>query len=487
MSGERNWSRRFRRGTASLYDIQAAPAAAANPDVELEDLALGSVAQPPVVQPLEEADGEIPNVPIPIEVPPPPNLASLPQRILHSGTVETLIGQNEDLMARLKVNLRRNASLEQRILELEKELSETRHENASLQDQYFIVQEKDRVYKAKAFEFESQYEGQKAEIEFLRTKLDEIAATTRSKIKVLETYMRRVRRWARPSMDRLRGRLEREKLRAIEFAHHIERLREEVAERDVEIGDLKRRLADLSRYEREREGRFQQDQARLVDSYEGKLRERLEQVAKLENDVKYFKERSSRVEDATRSQIEAENKAILYARKNADLERRLNTEVHQLQEQAATYRGEAKSLASELETARVEMRRAHEEREGLEAENARMADQLESLQTLWGESRRQIESLDLRLEALNKINQELAKKLKDQRVQIEAKSLELKPGESAPLRGDVDGDRLRELDSLLANIQSGFPMARSPAAARVRELEILEDAHEAPAEPAAGT
>jgi len=36
-----------------------------------------------------------------------------------SGTVETLIAHNEDLIARLKVNLRRNALLEQQILGLE--------------------------------------------------------------------------------------------------------------------------------------------------------------------------------------------------------------------------------------------------------------------------------------------------------------------------------------------------------------------------------
>lgn len=472
MSGERNWSRRFRRGTASLYDVQSANAVDTALTCGLEDLTSEDEALPPE----DEFENASPNVPIPIEIPPPPNLASLPSRILHSGTVETLIGQNEDLMARLKVNLRRNATLEQRILDLQNELNDTRSENASLQDQYFIVQEKDRIYKTKAFEIESQFDGQKAEITLLRTKLEEITATTQSKIKILETYVRRVRRWVRPSMDKLRGRLERERLRTIEFVHHIEQLRNGVAERDVEIGELKRRMEDLSRYEREREHQFQQDQARLVDSYEGKMRDQAEQALKLESDLKYFKERAQRLDEARREQVEAENKAILYARKNVDLERRLNTEIHQYQEQAAAYRGEAKALAAELETMRAEMRRSREEGERLQGENARMTDQLESLQTLWGETRRQTETLELRIDALNKINQELSKKLKDQRIAIETKSLGLKSAEAASHESDTNKrEQLQAMDSLLANIQSGFPMAQNAESARMRGLDIIED------------
>lgn len=466
MNGERNWSRRFRRGTAPLYDSSHATT-----EVEqLEDLTHDVSSLPPA-----EAIDETLKIPIPIEVPPPPNLASLPPRILHSGTVETLIGQNEDLMARLKVNLRRNATLEQQILVLESELQQTRHENSSLQDQYFIVQEKDRIYKAKNFELESQFESQKAEIELLRTKLEEITYSTQAKIKVLETYMRRVRRWARPSMDKLRARSERERLRTIELVHHIDQLRRDLAERDVDVGDLRRRIEELSHFERERERQFQQDQARLVDSYECKLRDQADLLQKLENDVRYFKERSSRLDVATREQVESENKAILYARKNSELEHRLNTDIHQFQEQAAAYRGEAKALAAALETMRAEMQHSRHERERLESENARMSDQLESLQALWAESRRDSEMLELRMEALNKINQELSRKFKEQRIQAESNSLELSSAPSAALKTESDSDQLRRLDSLLMNIESGFPMARSADAARMRTLEIIED------------
>lgn len=476
MLGERNWNRRFRRGTAPLHE---------NPEndrleIDEENLSSSILSNDlATAEPLGDIDmgdqEDSPNVPIPIEIPPPPNLAQLPPRILHSGTVETLIGQNEDLMARLKVNLRRNASLEQQILELERSLQQARQENASLQDQVFIVQEKDRIYKAKNFELESRFDDQAAEIELLRTKLEEITFTTQAKIKVLESYMRRVRRWARPSMDKFRGRLDRERLRTIELVHHIEQLRKEVAERDVQITEVKNQLEELTKFEREREQRFQQDQAQLVDRYESEAQERTRLIEKLEHDVQYFKERSSRLDTATRHQIEAENRAILYERKNVELERKLNTEVHSLQEAAATYRGEANALAAELESIRSETARLREERERSESENARLNEQMESLQALWGESRKENEALELRLAALNKINHELSRKLKDQRIQAETKALEL--GRTEPVsaaQANTASDRLRDLDSALATIESGFPKARTRDSEKVHGLEIVE-------------
>ncbi|MCM2282743.1 MAG: hypothetical protein NDI61_12950 [Bdellovibrionaceae bacterium] len=481
MVGERNWSRRFKRGTAPLYDVSGTQDRPCEDDVASADTSSLEDLTPEIfVGPPAEAIDDSLQVPIPTKIPPPPNLASLPPSILHSGAVETLIGQNEDLMARLKVNLRRNATLEQRILELEREMQQTRQENESLRDQVYIVQEKDRVYKAKNFELESQFDQQKAEIELLRTKLDEITFSTQSKIKVLETYMRRVRRWARPSMDKLRGRLDRERLRTVGLVHHIDQLRRELAERDYELSETKRQLEELQRYEREREGQFQQDQSRLVDNYESQMQEKKLLIEKLEGDLRYFKERSSRLDVVTREQVEAENKAILFARKNSELERKLNTEVHALQESAATYRGEAKSLAAELESVRAEIQRMRQDQERVENENARMSDQLESMQALWSESRRETETLELRLDALNKINQELSKKLKEQRLQSETQALNLKaPASHPPTKLDPTNDPFQRIDSALATIESGFPSARSAEAERMHALEILEPASHA--------
>jgi chromosome segregation ATPase len=201
------------------------------------------------------------------------------------------------------------------------------------------------------------------------------------------------------------------------------------------------------------------DQARLVDTYETRLREQTELCEKLGADINYFKERSQRLDMVTRKQVESENRSVLMERRAQELERKLATEVLEFQTQATTYRGEAKALAAELESLRNEMRRERDDRLRTDAENQRMTDQLESLQALWGESREQVETLELRLESLNKINQELSRKLKEQRLERENASLDLKPAQPAATvalrpqrRPQHDIEKLNKLDVLLATI-----------------------------------
>ena len=49
------------------------------------------------------------NIPTPNQIPVPLDLSELPDHILRSGAVEALTNQNEDLMARLSVVLRKTS------------------------------------------------------------------------------------------------------------------------------------------------------------------------------------------------------------------------------------------------------------------------------------------------------------------------------------------------------------------------------------------
>src|SRR4051812_19023876 len=89
----------------------------------------------------------IPDIALPNEIPPLPNLSDLPAQVLHSGTVETLLGQNEDLFARLKVSFRTNAELERQLMIKEQHELEIKHINSSLLAQIQIYQEKDKAHK----------------------------------------------------------------------------------------------------------------------------------------------------------------------------------------------------------------------------------------------------------------------------------------------------------------------------------------------------
>src|ERR1700761_7098993 len=87
-----------------------------------------------------EMDEIIEQIPLPNQLPKPPDLSRLPVEALRSSAVETLLGQNSDLMARLGVSLRKSGILETKLAELEKENLHLRHRYDAVKDQVLVVQ-----------------------------------------------------------------------------------------------------------------------------------------------------------------------------------------------------------------------------------------------------------------------------------------------------------------------------------------------------------
>ncbi len=426
----------FRRGTAplcdSICDSESGPSQHKHPTPNapnIADMYNDSSDQ-------DDCFSAVQNIPLPDEIPPPPRLSSLPPQILHSGTVETLIGQNEDLMARLKVNLRRNAILEQQILKLEKHAADIRHAHVSLQDQTRIVLEKSKGWQKKADQLENRlYENENLQ-ESIKTK-----------------EQAKLGHWI-------------EQVKKIKLAAATE-----VATRDVQIRDLRTRIEELSQHLGSRERTWQADQAFLVDKYESQLKQLTENKQQLEGDLIFFKDRATKIDDATQKQVEAENRAILFERKTKELEKKINFEVHELQTQTARYRGEAKMLASELESLRAETTQIRQHAESCEKENTHLKDQLESLQILWSENRKHCEALELRMESLNQINQELSRKLKEQRIDQETQLLDLK---KISAREALANELKTQEMECAPTRPASLPLSISSESVKARALTIVE-------------
>ena len=65
-------------------------------------------------------DQDVNRIPIPSEIPMAIDTSLIPKEVLRTGAVESLISQNEDLMARIKVLIRRQSSLENQLADSEK-------------------------------------------------------------------------------------------------------------------------------------------------------------------------------------------------------------------------------------------------------------------------------------------------------------------------------------------------------------------------------
>ena len=335
-------------------------------------------------------DGPSKLVPLPTEIPRPPDFSALPPSILHSGTVETLLGLNEDLMARLKINIRRNSVYEQQILELEKAQNELSFLNQSLTSQLELLAEK----------------GAKNDV--LRSKLaaaeeqrDRLKSSARSHL----AFRRRVLRWVKPLVKRLKKDLHIQ-------AERNTSLEAKLLNREAQLSDVRARLTDSITHIQNQEKIFVKDQAKIVEHYESKQNLLQKDNERFLNEIKLMRDKASRMDQVVAARAEAENKIIYLQRRADELEARLQREVAEQQNGANAYRLEAKSLALENRDliARVEELTTQYKNQSTSLE--RLQDQFESMQTLWADAQKKLEAARHNADKLNMVNQELAKKLK---------------------------------------------------------------------------
>ncbi|MEK7357595.1 MAG: hypothetical protein AAB250_14175 [Bdellovibrionota bacterium] len=407
-------------------------------------------------------------VPLPTEIPPPPNLSQLPAHILHSGTVETLIGQNEDLMVRLKVNIRRNGVLEQRILQQEQILEEIQAINASLVAQVQILQEKERLLRDRASGFDVRSDDMQSEILLLKTKL-EAAEERRDELHAgLDfemAFRRRVRKWVRPYINELRG--------------QTEFLDSQLNSREAALSDLRSRFEETIHQLQTLHRRHTEEKTQLVEQYEKRQEAIKAELAKANTEVKYLREKATRLDETLSAKSQTDNQNIYLERKIKDLESSLGGELKTFQEQAASFRKEAKALAVELATTCAELNEIRKERDEASAEKARVQDQFESLQAVWTETQKKMEASRLQQDALNKLNQELSRQLKEERKRKALSAADAVSVEPTLAAGPVPtpppvpataasttNQKLDRIENLLAEIESGFPIGR---------LDMIED------------
>lgn len=326
----------------------------------------------------------------PVDLPLPPDLSHLPPHVLHAGTIETLIGQNEDLMARLKVNLRRNGLLEQQIMTQQKSNDELMRSHDSLMSQIQLLEEKDILQREKLSRSEAVQADMTSEIELCVKKIDQLLA----KNKELESYsraLRRIRRWVAPLVEKL--------------TQETESAKKTLLTKEAHLSDLRARLQEAVRHAQEIERRATKDQAQIVDQYEKNQSALTNEIEKLRQETKPLREKAARIDQALKAEADSANRIVFLERQNQEL-----------QKSADSFRKEAKTLAAEALTRKTEMEDLTRRLEEAVREKERTQDQFESLQAVWSEAQKRLEAAKLQQDTLNRLNQELSRQLKEQRI-----------------------------------------------------------------------
>lgn len=337
-----------------------------------------------------------------INLPPLPN--QLPNQLPkeyssnsnHSSSVETLISQNEDLMARLKVTLRRLSALEQDYEQVKKHLTNMSQAKEALADQLLIWKEKEIFWHQKNNTLENNlkdFEGRFPEYSKMHEKIERY-----------QKYHEKVRTQVKPYIQQLKN-------FAQQLTVQIHHLNLEVEEKHLKARDLEKQYLDFKIQSEQDYLDLKNKNTELIQSFENEKILLLETVSQLKSENLILEEKALQVEKLLDRQDELENTVIALNRSRNEQEELFQKENSDLKHSVADLK---KSLIEE----KISSQDSQKKVKGLEDEIQRqkhradqLQEQLSSLRYLWTNKCQEMEKNQIAFEALEKVNQELSARL----------------------------------------------------------------------------
>ena len=383
-------------------------------------------------------------VPLPTEIPTPPNLDHIPLDILHSATVEMLIQQNEDLSSRLKVNLRRNSQIEQKNLEYEKTIADLLRQKENVLAQIEIVKEKEKIWSSKKEEQSRQNESLNNEMQLLELRYNELYTTSQQRSKEqrteLVTKAREVSALNQKNeiQQKVRHRAK-EKLRALllRMAQGYNRDQQNIRKHESSNRMLKKRFEDLQTEFLEKETFFKEQLDSLKNISKKSLMDIDLQLAEAKEKVITFNSQKELLEQ----QVEDLNLQLHKEKKNRIKISQLSDDLNQIKNENIKVKRDLQLKFENAEKAwsseKVKHSKTEQDREDLKIQlneqkevlstcetkllslakdNKEISSQLTSTQQLWMDSQTKLEKLELRCQALEKINRQLSKQSQEEKM-----------------------------------------------------------------------
>lgn len=344
----------------------------------------GSFHTPPRVQThstsgqttqVQRLDEMVSRIPLPNQLPKGIDFANIPAPALRSATLESLISQNEDLMARLSVSLRKGNQLEERTTTLERENNVLKGRIDAMAEHFLVLQEKDRMTASRA------------------QMLHDEAGSAKSAAEKLEKHYADLYVQAQSFQRRL---------------IHLERYRARIQKASPSVQERAKRLPAL-----EDKIRAQMiSHMQTVNSYDAKLAEARIQIEELRGKAQ---ERDQIFEQKVRF----ENQLIHEQRQNQLTRVDSQREIDRLDQENASLRMQLKEALLTSEMRRQDLDRLQHEIPDLQEEQKALREQVESLQVLWAHKQREMDQLEEKNRNLQRLNQTLSASLNQGRKELQ--------------------------------------------------------------------
>ncbi len=342
-------------------------------------------------------------IPLPDEVPSRQKFAqNIPVDILKTNTVENLISQNEDLMARLKVALRRLSVLELENQKITEESNKIRLSQSAFNDQLMVFKEKDNAWKKRVDQAEKDREVYAEKFYVINEKMQKLNI----ELERYRKYQDRIKQQVKPYVSQLKEISKNLENKNIELTTELER-------KEADLRDLRHQIIELTKNSRTQIEILHNKNIELTEYYESQLEKLTSENKNLKENQVELENKAVRLHRALERQDELENELVEVSRSKDDLRNRLDKEIHRLQERNNELTRHNQKLGIEHADLQVKVVDDQNRIYNLERENVQLNEQVESLRYMWTAKNEENEKIKSAMASLEKLNLELSQKIND--------------------------------------------------------------------------
>lgn len=342
-------------------------------------------------------------IPLPDEVPSRQRFAqNIPAEILKTNTVENLISQNEDLMARLKVALRRLSVLELENQKITEESNKIRLSQSAFNDQLMVFREKDNAWKKRVDQAEKEREIYAEKFNVLNDKMQKVNI----ELDRYRKYQDRIKQQVKPYVSQLKEISKNLEVKNLELSHDLER-------KEADLRDLRHQIIELTKNSRTQVEILHNKNIELTSYYEAQLEKITSENKNLKENQADLENKALRLHRSLERQDELENELVELSRSKDDLRSRLDKEIHRLQERNNELTRHNQKLGIEHADLQVKVVDDQNRIYTIERENVQLNEQVESLRYMWTAKNEENEKIKSAMASLEKLNLELSQKIND--------------------------------------------------------------------------
>lgn len=401
-------------------------------------------------------DQDVNRIPIPSEIPMAIDTSLIPKEVLRTGAVESLISQNEDLMARIKVLIRRQSSLENQLADSEKNKTTLAHRYEIINDQLAVYREKDSSAAEKLKALSEENQKFKRQVDMLEFRMTELYTASQQKTRHLTDQIQSLGRRIK-STTKYRTHLK-PLMKAFKskFYSLIQRNNE------LETENYRLILVQSELITDKENVKLRHDEAMRKAKLEAEEAVRLEHL-KLENELIAERRGHAALRQTSQNELSKYIQEIHQLKhdflRSIESERTLQSEIAQTRETFAAKEQEIHTIKAQLDSLQIAWREA-------EIENTTLMQKNQSLQDL-------NQKLSMHLQALRKDFQSLKENSELERKNLQEKIHSMKKRVEHLKDSDLNPEMITRVDSLIEEIQSGFTKVNASSAGAAKDTKAF--------------